>query len=62
MTQAEGIRAAMQESLPVGTPSDWVAVGGADLFSEFERKVESAAAKQPNPTAYRLDCGEVLVR
>jgi len=45
VTRAEGIRAAMEEVLPVGTPNDWVAVGGADLFSEYERKVESVAAK-----------------
>lgn len=45
VTQAERRRAAMEELLPVGTPNDWVAVGGADLFSEYERKVESVAAK-----------------
>jgi hypothetical protein len=29
-TQAERARAAMEELLPVGTPSDWVAIGGVD--------------------------------
>lgn len=54
LTSAEGIRAAMEELLPVGTPNDWVAVGGADLFSEYERKVVSVAGKlgiDPAPDA-----------
>ena len=53
-TQAERRRAAMEELLPVGTPSDWVAVGGVDLFSEYERKVAELAVKlhvDPPPDA-----------
>jgi hypothetical protein len=38
-------RAAMEELLPVGVPSDWVAAGGVDLFSEYERKVQEVARK-----------------
>jgi predicted nucleic acid-binding protein len=52
--QAQRARAAMEELLPIGTPSDWVAVGGVDLFSEYERKVEVVAAKiglDPAPDA-----------
>jgi hypothetical protein len=32
-------RAALAELLPYGTPDDWVAVGSAPLFDEYERKV-----------------------
>ena len=44
-TQAERARAAMEDLLPAGTPSDWVAIGGVDLFLEYERKVGEVAAK-----------------
>jgi predicted nucleic acid-binding protein len=65
-TQAERRRAAMEELLPIGTPSDWVAVGGADLFSEYERKVEEVAAKlgvdpSPDPRAARRQLEAVCV-
>lgn len=65
-TQAERARAAMEELLPVGAPSDWVAIGGADLFSEYEGKVESVAAKlgidpAPDPAAARRQVEAVCV-
>lgn len=52
--EAERARVAMEGLLPIGTPSDWLAVGGVDLFSEYERKVEAVAAKMgldPAPDA-----------
>lgn len=65
-TQAERARAAMEELLPVGAPSDWVALGGPDLFSEYERKVEPVAAKlrldpTPDPAAARRQVEAVCV-
>ena len=65
-TQAERARAAMEELLPVDTPSDWVAIGGADLFSEYERKVESVTAKlrldpAPDPATARRQVESVCV-
>jgi predicted nucleic acid-binding protein len=65
-TQAERARAAMEELLPVGLPSDWVAVGGVDLFSEYERKVEEVAAKlgvdpPPDPAVARRQVEAVCV-
>jgi predicted nucleic acid-binding protein len=32
-------RAALEELLPHGTPDDWVAIGSAPLFDEYERKL-----------------------
>ena len=32
-------RAALEELLPHGTPYDWVAIGSAPLFDEYERKL-----------------------
>lgn len=65
-TQAERARAAMEELLPVGTPSDWVAIGGVDVFSEYERKVEEVAAKlrvdpPPDPAKARRQVEAICV-
>ena len=56
----------MEELLPAGVPSDWVAVGGVDLFSEYERKVEEVAAKlgvdpPPDPAVARRQVEAVCV-
>ena len=56
----------MEELLPVGTPSDWFAIGGVDLFSEYERKVEEVAAKlrvdpPPDPAQARRQVEAVCV-
>ncbi len=56
----------MEELLPVGAPSNWVAIGGADLFSEYERKVAPVAAKlgldpAPEPAAARRQVEAVCV-
>lgn len=66
IAQAEHARATMEELLPVGTPSDWVAVGGVDLFSEYERKVGPVAAKlrldpAPDPAVARRQVEAVCV-
>ena len=45
MTDARRARAVAEELLPAGTASDRVAVGGADLFSEYERKFTEVATK-----------------
>lgn len=37
--------AALEELLPYGTPDDWVAVGSAPLFDEYERKVRETGHK-----------------
>jgi hypothetical protein len=55
-TQAERSRAAMEERLPVGTHSDWVAIGGVDLFSEYELRKHPAIDSTP------LDLVQVLCR
>jgi hypothetical protein len=65
-TQAERARAAMEALLPVGTPADWVALGGADLFAEYELKVEEVAAKlgvdpSPDPAKARRQVEAVCV-
>lgn len=65
-TQAERARAAIEEFIPVGTPSDWVAVGGVDLFSEYERKVEEVSGKlgvdpPPDPALARRQVEAVCV-
>lgn len=39
ITLAEERRAALVELLPYGAPDDWVAVGSAPLFDEYERKL-----------------------
>jgi hypothetical protein len=42
-------RAALEELLPRGTPDDWVAVGSAPLFDEYERKLREIGTKiDPN--------------
>ncbi len=42
-------RAALEELLPPGTPDDWVAIGSAPLFDEYERKLREIGAKiDPN--------------
>lgn len=65
-TQAQRARAAMEELLPVGTPADWVAIGGVDVFSEYERKVEEVATKlrvdsPPDPAKARRQVEAVCV-
>jgi hypothetical protein len=42
---AEERRSAIAELLPYGTPDDWVAVGSATLFDEYERKVREIGRK-----------------
>jgi hypothetical protein len=42
---AERRRTVLSELLPYGTPSDYVAVGFASLFNEFERKVREAGRR-----------------
>jgi predicted nucleic acid-binding protein len=42
-------RAALEELLPHGMPDDWVAVGSAPLFDEYERKLREIGTKiDPN--------------
>lgn len=65
-TQAERARAAMEELLPVGAPADWVAIGGVDLFSEYERKIPAVSAKlglepAPDPLTARRQVEAVCV-
>lgn len=43
--QAEERRSALIELLPYGTPDDWVALGSAPLFEEYERKVREIGRK-----------------
>lgn len=38
--EANHRRAALLELLPYGTPDDWIAIGSAPLFDEYERKLE----------------------
>ncbi len=38
-------KAAMEELLPHGTPDDWVAIGSAPLFDEYERKLREVGKK-----------------
>lgn len=42
---AEDRRAILADLLPSGTPDDWVAVGSAPLFDEYERKLREIGAK-----------------
>lgn len=42
---AERRRAALAELLPYGAPSDYVAIGFASLFNEFERKVREVGRR-----------------
>lgn len=56
VVQARRTRTTIEELLPFDAPSDWVAIGGVDLFSEYERKVGVVAAKlgvtpAPDPTS-----------
>ena len=65
-TQAERARAAMEELLPVGAPADWVAIGGVDLFSEYERKIPAVSAKlglepAPDPLTARRQVEAICV-
>jgi len=41
-------KAALEELLPYGTPDDWVAIGSAPLFDEYERKLREVG-KRINP-------------
>lgn len=43
--QAGDRRSALLELLPHGTPDDWVAVGSAPLFDEYERKLREIGHK-----------------
>ena len=66
MAQAEHVRTAMEELLPVGIPSDWAAIGGVDLFSEYERKVVSVSTKlgldpAPDPLMMRRQVEAVCI-
>jgi predicted nucleic acid-binding protein len=38
-------RAALLELLPYGTPEDWVAIGSAPIFDEYERKLREIGHK-----------------
>jgi hypothetical protein len=38
-------RPALRELLPQGTPEDWVAIGSAPLFDEYERKLREVGRK-----------------
>ena len=42
---AQERKAALVEMLPYGTPDDWVAVGSAPLFDEYERKVRQIGSR-----------------
>jgi hypothetical protein len=43
--EADHRRAALLELLPYGTPDDWVAIGSAPLFDEYERKLGEIGQK-----------------
>jgi len=43
--EARNRRAALVELLPDGTPNDWVAIGSAPLFDEYERKLREIGQK-----------------
>jgi predicted nucleic acid-binding protein len=43
--RADDRRAALAELLPYGAPDDWVAVGSAPLFDEYERKLWEIGSK-----------------
>lgn len=43
--EARKRRAALAELLPDGTPDDWVAIGSAPLFGEYERKLREIGQK-----------------
>lgn len=43
--EARNRRAALVELLPNGTPDDWVAIGSAPLFDEYERKLREVGQK-----------------
>lgn len=45
ITLAQDRRAALEELLPYGAPDDWVAVGSAPLFDEYERKLREIGRK-----------------
>lgn len=45
ITLAEERRSALLELLPYGVPEDWVAVGSAPLFDEYERKLPEIGQK-----------------
>lgn len=45
IAEASDRRAALLELLPYGTPDDWVAIGSAPLFDEYERKLREIGRK-----------------
>jgi predicted nucleic acid-binding protein len=53
---AERQRAVLHELLPDNTPSDWVALGSAALFEEYERKVREIGVRL-NPNVREADVG-----
>jgi predicted nucleic acid-binding protein len=66
VVQARRTRTAIEELLPLDAPSNWVAIGGVDLFSEYERKVGVVAAKlgvapAPDPASARRHIEAVCV-
>jgi predicted nucleic acid-binding protein len=51
---AERRRAALRDLLPLDTPEHWMAVGGAAIFDEYERKV-SEIGRRLNPNVRDTD-------
>jgi predicted nucleic acid-binding protein len=54
MQATERRRAAMRELLPHDTPEDWIALGGAAIFDEYERKVREIG-RRLNPSVRDSD-------
>jgi predicted nucleic acid-binding protein len=52
--QADDRRAALLEVMPYGAPDDWVAIGSAPVFDEYERKVREIG-QQLNPSIREAD-------
>lgn len=45
IAEADDRRVGLLELLPTGTPDDWVAIGSAPLFDEYERKLREIGRK-----------------
>lgn len=54
IAEAEDRRAALLEVMPYGAPEDWVAIGSAVIFDEYERKVREIGG-QLDPTFHKED-------
>ncbi len=54
MQTTERRRAAMRELLPHDTPEDWIALGAAAIFDEYERKV-GEIGRRLNPSVRDSD-------